>query len=47
MEIYILIGFFIFISVLFIVGMFLYPELFGISKKSTSDNNDVADSKKN
>ena len=47
MEIYVLIGFFVFIVLLFVIGMFLFPELFGISKTPNSENNDPTDKKKN
>lgn len=39
-ETVILVGFMFFVMILFIAGMFIFPEIFGISKNSKSSEDE-------
>ena len=40
MEVMLIGGFVFFTVILFVAGMFLFPQLFGISQKETNDSSD-------
>lgn len=39
-ETVLIVGFIFFVMILFIAGMFIFPEIFGISKNSKSSENE-------
>lgn len=47
-ETVLIVGFIFFVMILFIAGMFIFPEIFGISKNSkSSENESDCDANKN
>ena len=47
-ETVLIVGFIFFVMILFIAGMFIFPEIFGISKNSkSSENESDSDTNKN